>query len=243
MPGRVVFTIAVSATVACTLTGCVGTGRRSATTTATVRGERSTPLPPIYPGTTVSIPSSATPAGPASAFPGDGTFRVGVDIQPGTYRSQGGTSCYWERLRGLSGTVEDIIANGAAGPQVVQIAPTDAAFKTQSCLPWSLDPAGTTTPTTSATPRVALPPGAQVCPTTAGPSGSFTQSAVGNSDTSCPFAEQVRLAYGASGSPTSTPRQIVAASPTTSRSYTMTCAANGLLVTCTGGDGAVVYVY
>jgi hypothetical protein len=32
-------------------------------------------------------------------------------------------------------------------------------------------------------------------------------------------------------------------SPTTGRSYTMTCAANARLVTCTGGDGAVVYVY
>lgn len=208
-------------------------------------------MPPIYPGTTVSIPpsdplstpssvpSSTKPAGPATSFSGDGTFRVGVDIQAGTYRSEGGAACYWERLRGLSGSIEDMIANGVAGPPV-QILPSDVAFKTQACGSWSLASSGASTATT---PPVSLPSGAQVCPTATASSGGFTQSAVGNSDTSCPFAEQVRLVYGASGSPSSVPRQIAAVSPTTNRSYTMSCAANGRLVTCTGGDGAVVYLY
>lgn len=186
----------------------------------------------------VPAPSSTRPPGPATSFAGDGTFRVGVDIQPGTYRSEGGAACYWERLKGLSGNIEDMIANGVAGPPV-QILPSDFAFKTQACGSWSLASSGATT----ATPPVALPSGAQVCPTTTGSSGGFTQSAIGNSDTSCPFAEQVRLVYGASGSPSSVPRQIAAVSPTTNRSYTMSCAANGRLVTCTGGEGAVVYLY
>jgi hypothetical protein len=119
----------------------------------------------------------------------------------------------------------------------VQILPSDVAFKTQACGSWSLASAGPSTP------PAALPRDAQVCPTATGSSGGFTQSATGNSDTSCPFAEQVRLVYGASGSPSSVPRQIAAVSPTTNRSYTLSCAANGRLVTCTGGDGAVVYIY
>jgi hypothetical protein len=252
MPGRAI--LAVGAIVAFTVTGCFGTAHKSASTSATVRSESVTPMPPIYPGTTVSIPpptssssaasSSAAPGGAARTIPRDGTYKVGVDIEPGTYRSEGGESCYWERLRGLGGTIADTIANGAGSwPQVVQIAPSDVAFKTQHCPTWTLQPPGAATTTAPLSPPVALPPGAKVCPTATGPSGSFTQSAVGSSDTSCPFAEQVRLAYGASGSPSSTPRQIEAVSPTTGRSYTMTCAADARLVTCTGGDGAVVYVY
>jgi hypothetical protein len=165
---------------------------------------------------------------------------VGVDIQSGTYRAEGGAACYWERLRGLSGSIEDMIANGVAGPPV-QILPSDVAFKTQACGSWSLASAGTST--AAAPPPAALPSSAQPCPSATGPSGGFAQSATGNSDTSCPFAEQIRAVYGVSGSPSSVPRQIAAVSPTTNRSYTMSCAANGRLVTCTGGDGAVVYLY
>jgi hypothetical protein len=86
--------------------------------------------------TPAPAPPQATPAPaqPATSIPGDGTYRVGVDIEPGVYRSQGGGSCYWTRLSGLSGSFNDIIANnGQAGPQVVQIAPTDAAFETARC--------------------------------------------------------------------------------------------------------------
>lgn len=36
---------------------------------------------------------------------------------------------------------------------------------------------------------------------------------------------------------------MVATSPVTGRTYTMTCAPEGKLVTCTGGENAVVYVY
>ena len=188
-------------------------------------------------------------AAPATSITGDGTYRVGVDIQPGVYRTQGGSGCYWERLAGFSGSLSDVIANNfGAGPQVVQIAATDAAFKTAGCSTWSLASAAGGAPAAPAPAMPApsssgtLPPGAQPCPSTGG-SGSFTHSAVGSSKTSCPFAEQVRVAYGASGPPSSTPRQITAGSPVTGDSYTVTCAANGSLVTCTGGDYAIVYLY
>jgi hypothetical protein len=194
-------------------------------------------------GTALAAP---THSAPGTTISRDGTYIVGADIQPGVYRSQGGSGCYWERLAGFSGTLDDVIANNfGSGPQVVQIAATDAAFKTSSCGVWTLASAsGGPAPPPAQPPSSAtgLPPGAQPCPTTAGAS-SFAHSAIGSSKTSCPFAEQVRIAYGASGSPSATPRAITAGSPVTGDSYTVTCAANGPLVTCTGGDYAIVYLY
>jgi hypothetical protein len=171
---------------------------------------------------------------------------MGAELRPGTYRSQGGESCYWERLRGLGGQTADIIANGAGIlPQTVTIAPTDLAFRSQGCAPWMLTSGGTTTTTstTTSTTPVTLPPGAQACPTTAAPAGGLTTSAVGSSGTSCPFAEAVRLAYAASGPVSTAPRQVYAASPVTKQQYALTCAASGSLVVCNGGSDAVVYLY
>lgn len=76
---------------------------------------------------------------------GDGTWVVGKDISPGTYRSQGGKGCYWERLSGFGG--HNIIANdfGSVRP-VVTIAPKDKGFKTEDCGSWiqiSKDSSGT----------------------------------------------------------------------------------------------------
>lgn len=245
---KAVVAIVVGVASACGLTGCFGSGGRSAAPRLPTGGNEESRLPPIYPGTTVSIPPTTTSVGPATSIPGDGTFRVGVDIKAGTYRSAGGDSCYWERLRGVGGTLDEVIANGAGtGPQVVQIRPSDAAFKTQHCPPWTLDSSATTTTTTTTTTTsttpVTLPEGAQACPNVSGPAGGFAQSAAGTPATSCPFAEQVRLAYGAGAPAGAAPRQVEVVSPVTGQSYSMTCTANGPLVTCSGGDGAVVYLY
>ena len=48
---------------------------------------------------------TAPPPAPQVAFK-DGTFRVNTDIQPGTYQTTGGSSCYWERLKGFSGQLK-----------------------------------------------------------------------------------------------------------------------------------------
>jgi len=58
-----------------------------------------------------------------------GTHLIGIDIEPGRYRSDGGIN-YWERLSGLSGELGDIIANGAFsnGSIYIDIKPTDEAF-------------------------------------------------------------------------------------------------------------------
>lgn len=73
---------------------------------------------------------------------GGGQFRVGEEIVAGRYFTdplQAG--CYWERQRGLSGTLGDIIANrfvGYNGMQyIVDILASDAAFKADvKCGTW-----------------------------------------------------------------------------------------------------------
>ena len=92
-----------------------------------------TPSPTATPG-----PPTPTP-GPRSDF-GAGTWRVGTDILPGTYRTDGParSNCYWARLSGFSGTTAHIIANdNTNGPAIVTIAASDAGFESSGCRPWA----------------------------------------------------------------------------------------------------------
>lgn len=85
----------------------------------------------------------------AAAAPGqlgDGTWLVGVDVQPGTYRSPGATTvggfnfCLWRRLSDTSGENSAIIASGtgnAGEQQLVTIAATDRAFRVSGCEPFT----------------------------------------------------------------------------------------------------------
>lgn len=93
--------------------------------------------------------TGATPTvapGPKTSFKGDGTYRVGADIAPGTYTTAGPAkggigSCYWSRLSSLDGEFGSIIANeNLEGQGVVTIAATDAAFKTTGCQDWNKQP-------------------------------------------------------------------------------------------------------
>lgn len=80
-------------------------------------------------------PTVIVSSGPKSSF-GDGTYRVGSDIEHGTYRAEGNL-CYWERLRGFSGQNSDIIANGnPSGPIILTIDSGDAGFTTRRCGTW-----------------------------------------------------------------------------------------------------------
>lgn len=113
---------------------------------------RSSPSQAVGPDPSDSVQESASVVASASAAPvepaptadaglfGDGTHAVGSDIQPGTYRGEGGGLCYWERLSGFGGTFEEIIANGAAEENpVVTIEASDAGFETQGCGNWTDD--------------------------------------------------------------------------------------------------------
>jgi hypothetical protein len=56
----------------------------------------------------------------------------------GLWHTFGGDGCYWERLRGFSGLIDDIIANNISnvGPRYVEIKAGDAGFRTERCVPW-----------------------------------------------------------------------------------------------------------
>lgn len=100
----------------------------------------SPPVTVATPPVTVTTPPvtvTTTPT-PQVSF-GGGTFRVGTDIVPGTYRnSDSSGGCYWERLRGFSGTLPDIIANDFTNDiAIVTISPSDVGFKSERCGTWS----------------------------------------------------------------------------------------------------------
>lgn len=82
-------------------------------------------------------PSDAAPSD--DSIPGDGTFAVGDEVKPGTYRSDGPVagSCYWARLRSLAAGPDDIIANGnSEGPVTVKVLKSDEGFETHGCQDW-----------------------------------------------------------------------------------------------------------
>ena len=96
----------------------------------------------------VTVTAAAAPAEPAKesapapgdSFDGSGTYLVGDDIQPGTYKTAGPGSlglCYWERAKDSSGGFESIIANeNLRGQGVVTIKSSDKVFKTTGCQAW-----------------------------------------------------------------------------------------------------------
>jgi hypothetical protein len=72
---------------------------------------------------------------------GDGTYQVGTDIQPGTYRTrEGSPNCYYERLKDFTGGMNSILANAnTSAPAIITIKPTDAGFNSQGCGTWTKD--------------------------------------------------------------------------------------------------------
>ncbi|GAA0339066.1 hypothetical protein [Streptomyces blastmyceticus] len=71
---------------------------------------------------------------------GSGTYQVGKDIKPGTYRSTGNKlGCYWERAKDSKGELDSILANdNVVGSSYVTIAADDKVFKTRDCKGWNL---------------------------------------------------------------------------------------------------------
>ncbi|GAA2498092.1 hypothetical protein [Streptomyces longisporus] len=74
-----------------------------------------------------------------AAFAGDGDFRVGSDVKPGTYRTTGNTDgmCYWERAKDAKGEMDSILANdNVSGTSYVTVKATDKLFKSNGCKDW-----------------------------------------------------------------------------------------------------------
>jgi hypothetical protein len=111
----------------------------STTTVAPVARAVETYAAPLAPTTsratttTTAIPTTTAPKGLR-----DGTFIVGTDVEPGTYRGSSTGRCYWARLRNFTGR-GDILANdyvSAPGAVIVTIDATDAGFKSSDCGRW-----------------------------------------------------------------------------------------------------------
>lgn len=83
---------------------------------------------------TAQLTVTEAASGPTATIK-DGISLVGVDVQPGTYKSDS-PDCYFARLSGTSGTFDDIIANGN-GATIVTIDPSDNAFESRDCAPWT----------------------------------------------------------------------------------------------------------
>jgi hypothetical protein len=96
-------------------------------------------------------PQKPDPQQPSFASFGDGTYQVGADIPPGTYRTRAGSpNCYWERLRNFSGGMNGVLANGGtSAPGIVTIEPTDVGFHSEGCETWTKDLSAITTSKTS----------------------------------------------------------------------------------------------
>lgn len=119
--------IAIAGTLGA-LAGCGGTDHPAATTVTST-------MPPVTHTVTVTA-APPPPPGPKTTVPANGTFLINTDIAPGTYRTDGGNSCYWARLRSLN--TNDVIDNSVGdGQQVVAILPTDTAFVTRGCGTWT----------------------------------------------------------------------------------------------------------
>lgn len=86
---------------------------------------------------TITETVTATPAaGPVAEFT-DGLFKVGVDVQPGTYRTEGpdGTNaggCYWSRSDARGNTIQNGVVNEPGTVTVRMGERIDSA----GCLPW-----------------------------------------------------------------------------------------------------------
>lgn len=113
--------------------------------------------PPATGAPSTEAPSAGAPqtGAPQTGRPEDGTSTdllgafgamrmlvVGVDIQPGTYRTTGPITsvdkCYWARLNSTGGDVGDVIAAGLPpGPASVTILATDKGFQTAGCAEWT----------------------------------------------------------------------------------------------------------
>lgn len=76
-----------------------------------------------------------TPVVPVTMFSAPGTFRVGVDIEPGIYKVEGAgdiPDCYWARLSCFDGTSACVLADKTVTAfGYVEVMVTDLALETQ----------------------------------------------------------------------------------------------------------------
>lgn len=145
----------------------------------------------------------------------------------------------------LGGDDNDTAADTSTTPAVTETtdgeAPTEPATETDTdtAAPEETEAeTETESPTETPTPTsIDLPGSAQSCSSV----GGFTVHR-GNSETSCPFSENVARAYAAlDPEPEDSVQLTGVTSPVTGQSYTLTCDYS-TPVRCTGGNNAVIYL-
>ncbi|KJR09882.1 MULTISPECIES: serine/threonine-protein kinase [Gordonia] len=102
--------------------------------------------------------------------------------------------------------------------------------------------AGTTAAPSSTTITTTVPPTTVAATPPPGTTNCDSEVGVASSVTSCEFAFNVKSAYLAAG-PKGQARTVVADSPVTGRSYTMSCNPEDGVVVCRGGNNAVVVIF
>ncbi len=135
--------------------GCLGVGAAVVVVAILIAiagglGKTSTSNNPS-PGASSSASTASPTPNPKFASFGDGTHAVGSEIMPGTYRTRSASAgCYFARLKGFGGTLEEVIANeNTDDPAVVTIAATDKGFESTRCSTWTQDLSAITTSPTS----------------------------------------------------------------------------------------------
>jgi hypothetical protein len=133
--------------VALVVAACGDAGATAEVSTIHVPEPTRNPTPSAADGPTQAVtpePNAPTPeptpepAGDFVTFE-DGTYVVGEDVKPGTYRTrEPHDGCYWERLSGFSGN--DTITNELTNDlTVVTVAKSDAGFSSSGCGTWTSD--------------------------------------------------------------------------------------------------------
>lgn len=149
--GRSLLTHGLVAVIALAVGTAAGGGKSNATTTSaapapavtvTVTAKAAAPAPRATTqgtqGGQAGQSGAAAGSGAATTVAGDGEYRVGQDMQPGTYRTAGPANgnCYWERDKDSSGSMDSIIANdNLAGSGLVTVAKGEI-FKSTGCQDW-----------------------------------------------------------------------------------------------------------
>ncbi|PYY56475.1 hypothetical protein DEJ17_10715 [Curtobacterium sp. MCSS17_011] len=92
-----------------------------------------------YANGSVRSVATAKIARATASFSGNGTFKVGSTIKPGTYYSttRQDQFCYWARLSSARGTLDDIRANDiGSGQRMIQVSSTDKYVELDDCGTW-----------------------------------------------------------------------------------------------------------
>ncbi|MFN8518051.1 MAG: hypothetical protein U0667_01385 [Chloroflexota bacterium] len=79
------------------------------------------------------------PVTPVRTF-GDGTWEVGTEVKPGTYRATAEGTCTWARLGAAAGGPEPVLGTATgSGSRVVTVGKRDVAIRSSGCGRWTSD--------------------------------------------------------------------------------------------------------